>query len=142
MSFDQTRVFTIRPEDVDATRPWLEPFLREFERKTCLVSAEDVIRQAKDSDCQLWSYYDGERFRGVVATRIHQNTVGKVCSMWVCIGIDATDLMDGVHAEIEQWARKIGCYALEIVGRPGWQKMLPGYRRVAVVLEKRLQEAH
>lgn len=142
MSFDRQYVFTLQPNTVEAARPWLEPLLEEFARKTCLVSAEDVIRQAKESDCQLWGYYDGETFRGVVATRIHHNTVGAVCSMWVCVGVDATELMEGMHAEIEKWARDIGCYALEIVGRPGWQKMLPGYQRVAVVLEKRLMETH
>lgn len=142
MSFDPARMFTVRPQDVEAVRPWLQPFLEDFATKTCLVAAEDVIAQAKACDCQLWSYHDGIQFRGVVATRIHTNTVGKVCSMWICIGLDAQELMEGVHAEIERWARGIGCYALEIVGRAGWQKRLPGYRRRAVVLEKHLTELH
>lgn len=142
MSFDATRVFTIRPGDVDAVRPWLEPFLAQFAEKTCLVAPEDVISQAKSCECQLWSYHDGECFRGIVATRIHKTTLGELCSLWVCIGLDATELMQGVHDEIERWARGIGCYALEIVGREGWQKKLPGYTRKAVVLEKRLQETH
>jgi hypothetical protein len=142
MSFEPSRVFTVRPEDVDAVRTWLVPFLAQFERKTFLVSAEDVIRQAKSRDCQLWSYHDGEGFRGVVATRVHQTSLGSLCSIWVCIGINADELMEGMHAEIERWARSIGCYAIEIVGREGWLKKLPGYTRKAVVLEKRLQEVH
>lgn len=140
--FDHSRIFTIRPEDVDAVRPWLEPFLQEFERKTFLVTPEDVINQARSRDCQLWSYHDGERFRGVVATRIVPTSIGSVCSLWVCIGLDAVELMEGMHAEIENWARGLGCYAMEIVGREGWQKKLPGYTRKAIVLEKRLQEVH
>jgi hypothetical protein len=135
-------MFTIRPEDVDAARPWLEPFLWKFESRTCLVTSEDVIAQAKACDCQLWSYHDGTRFRGVVATRIMPTSLGRLCSLWVCIGLDADELMEGVHSEIEDWARRIGCYALEIVGREGWQKKLPGYARKAVVLEKRLTEIH
>lgn len=142
MTFDRSRIFTVKPEDVDAVRPWLEPFLAEFAQKTCLVAPEDVIRQAKQADCQLWSYHDGERFRGVVATRIHRTTLGHMCSLWVCIGLDADELMEGVHHEIEGWARGLGCYALEIVGRAGWLKKLPGYTRKAVVLEKRLQDVH
>jgi hypothetical protein len=138
MSFDVSRVFTVKPEDVDAVRPWLEPFLAEFAQKTCLVAPEDVIAQAKNRDCQLWSYHDGEKFRGVVATRVHQTTLGRMCAIWVCIGVDADDLMDGIHVEIENWARSIGCYAMEIVGRAGWQRKLPGYTRKAVVLEKML----
>lgn len=140
--FDHSRIFAVRPEDVDAVRPWLMPFLQEFERTTCLVSPEDVVSQAKSCECQLWSYHDGERFRGVVATRIQPTSLGSICSLWVCIGLDADELMDGMHAEIEHWARGIGCYAMEIVGRAGWQKKLPGYARKAVVLEKLLQERH
>jgi hypothetical protein len=142
VSFDPARLFTVRPEDVDVVRPWLEPFLREFERKTFLVTPEDVIAQAKARDCQLWSYHDGERFRGVVATRIQPTSLGSLCSLWVCIGLDADELMEGVHSEIEDWARRTGCYAMEIVGREGWQKKLPGYARKAVVLEKLLQDVH
>ena len=135
-------MFTVRPEDVDAVRAWLDPFLAQFEEKTFLVSADDVIRQAKSRDCQLWSYHDGQDFRGVVATRIHQTSLGCLCSIWVCIGVNAEELMQGMHGEIERWARSIGCYAIEIVGREGWQRKLPGYTRKAIVLEKRLQETH
>lgn len=142
MNFDPRRIHSIRPQDIELARPWLEPLLGEFARKTCLVSAEDVLEQAKNCDCQLWSYFDGEQYRGVVATRIHKTTIGRICSLWVCIGVDATELMDGVYREIEHWARGIGCYAMEIVGREGWQKKLPGFTRKAIVLEKRLQEVH
>ena len=55
MSFDVTRMFTVKPDDVEAVRPWLEPFLEEFARETCLVTPDDVIAQAKARDCQLWS---------------------------------------------------------------------------------------
>jgi hypothetical protein len=138
VNFDRANFFAIQPTDVDAVRPWLEPFLTEFAAKTALVGPEDVISQAKRADCQLWTYHDGQKFRGVVATRIHQTTIGRMCSLWVCIGLDADELMLGVHDEIETWARGIGCYALEIVGRAGWQKKLPGYTRKAIVLEKLL----
>lgn len=140
--FDPARMFTVQPDDVDAVRPWLEPFLKRFEASTCLVTSEDVIRQAKACDCQLWSYHDGERFRGVLATRIVPTTLGPLCSLWVCVGIEADELMGGMLAEVERWARSIGCYATEIVGREGWQRKLPGYTKKAVVLEKRLQETH
>lgn len=142
MSFDPSRMFTVRPEDVEAVRPWLDPFLAEFAAKTCLVSPEEVLAQARRADCQLWSYHDGVQFRGLVATRIHTTLIGRICSLWICIGLDAPELMHGVHQEIETWARNLGCHALEIVGRAGWQKVLPGYTRTAVVLEKRLTELH
>lgn len=140
--FDSARFFAIRPNDVDAVRPWLTPFLDDFAKKTGLVSAEDVITQAKNADAQLWSYHDGVKFRGVVATRIHQTAIGRLCSLWVCIAPDGEELMEGFYSELENWARSIGCYALEIVGRAGWLKKLPGFSKKAVVLEKLLTEVH
>lgn len=142
MTFHRANVFTVRPEHVDAVREWLVPYLQEFERTTCLVAPEDVIQQAKSRDCQLWSYHDKGIARGVVATRIHTTSIGKLCSIWVCIGVDANELIDGMLEEIERWAANIGCYAIEIVGREGWRRRLKGYERKAVVLEKRLRECH
>jgi hypothetical protein len=43
-----------------------------------------------------------------------------------------------IRPVIEAWARSIGCDTMLIMGRPGWQRALEGYRRTAVVLEKKL----
>lgn len=135
--FDPGRAFAIPSTLVDAARPWVMPFLEEFERECQTMSAEDVFRQAKSADAQLWSYYDGERYRGVIATRILPMSQGPLCSIWVCYGIDAFEL-SGMYQVIEDWARSQNCYGIEIVGRAGWERKLPGFRRTAVVLEKRL----
>lgn len=140
--FDLTRVFTVHPKDVDAVRPWLIPYLEKFASTTCLATPEDVIRQAKNCECQLWSYHDGEQFRGVVGTRIHEMARGKLCSLWLCVATEAPELMDGMFAEIERWARSIGCYGMEISGREGWLKKLPGFKKKAVLLEKIFVEMH
>jgi hypothetical protein len=134
--FEASRFFALQPKDIDEHSSWLRPFLEDFESKTHLVTADDVLEQAKRADAQLWSYYDGIRFRGVVATRIHKTSRGLMCNIWVCIGMDATELMDGVYQTLEDWARSLGCYAIEIVGRFGWERKLPGFKRTAIVLEK------
>lgn len=138
MSFDSRGFFAVQSKDVDAESWWIRPLLQEFERKTCLVSVEDVLSQARTADAQLWSYYDGERVRGVVATRLHKTARGLLCNIWICIGMDAVELIDGFYKEIEDWARSKDCFAIEVVGRPGWGKKLPGFKRTAIVLEKPL----
>jgi hypothetical protein len=134
--FDPGRAFAIPSERVQSARPWLMPFLEEFEREAQTMSAEDVFRQAASADAQLWSYYDGEKYRGVIATRIHPMARGSLCSIWVCYGLNAEELFDGMYQIIEDWAQSMGCYGIEIVGRPGWQRVLPGFKRRAVILEK------
>lgn len=142
--FDPQGAFAVQPKDVGHIEPWLRPFLDRFAEETALVSADDVIEQAKRADAQLWSYYDGEKFRGVIATRIHTTMAGRLCNLWVCVGLDADDLIDGMLGEIETWARSIGCHALEVVGRKGWSRKLEprGFEKEAVVLVKRLAEVH
>lgn len=143
-SFNPQGVFTVQPGDVERLAPMFRPLLDRFAAETALVSADDVLAQAKRCDAQLWGYYDGENLRGAVATRVHATTAGRFCNLWVCVGFDADDLIDGVLSEIETWARSVGCHALEIVGRRGWERRLKGrgFEKTAVVLEKRLAEVH
>lgn len=43
------------------------------------------------------------------------------------------------HAEIEAWAKRWhNCHKMIIHGRPGWEKVLSGYKRSTVCLEKKL----
>lgn len=142
--FEQSRAFAIQPEQVEQMTPWIMPFLERFAEETTLTTPVDVLEQAKRGAAQLWSYHDGAQFRGVVATRIHATAAGRICNLWVCVGLDADELMDGMLAEIENWARSIGCHAVEVVGRKGWARKLEcrGFVKTAVVLEKRLLELH
>lgn len=140
--FVSDNFFAIKSKDIDEVSYWVRPFLEEFERKTFLVSADDVLEQARNADAQLWSYFDGTSFRGVMATRIHKTSLGLMCNIWVCVGLDALELVEGSLQEVENWAKEIGCYAIEIVGREGWQKKVPGFTKKAIVLEKILARSH
>ena len=51
---------------------------------------------------------------------------------------DLHEINEVIHPAMEDWARHIGCDTMLIMGRPGWQRALKGYRRTAVVLEKKL----
>jgi hypothetical protein len=141
VSFEAQHFFPIMPSAVAVAWPHIEPLLAEFTEKTCLITPADVLKQATQGEVQLWAYHDGE-FRAVVATRIYTNAVGRVCQLYICIGHDVSELLEGGYLQIERWARDIGCYAMEIVGRKGWLRALPGFAEKAVVMEKRLVEAH
>jgi hypothetical protein len=40
--------------------------------------------------------------------------------------------------ELEDYARKNGATRMRSVFRPGWERLLPGYRKTHVVMEKAL----
>ena len=44
--------------------------------------------------------------------------------------------------DIEQFAKDEGCKMMELIARPGWQKVLNnyGYQRTHVVLEKKIKQ--
>lgn len=132
----------IRSADVHRVAPELMPLLREFEEQTCVAVAEEVIEQAKRRASQLWTYHDGEKLRCVVATTVNEGVRRKGCLVWVCVGHEFLELATGVLSAIENWAQSIGCTHVEIVGRKGWGRVIEGYRRAAVVLEKRLMETY
>jgi hypothetical protein len=39
---------------------------------------------------------------------------------------------------IATWARAQGCAALELQGRPGWERLLEGWEKTHVLLRKRI----
>lgn len=134
------QLFGIRTAEIDHMAPFLLPFLRDFERKTGLTTADEVLDQARRQDAQLWSYHDGRAMRGVLATTIRSGIGVRICTIWVCAADDARELVDDVLDDIERWAQSIGCTVMEIVGRSGWERVARGYVKTAVVLEKSLVE--
>jgi hypothetical protein len=138
--FDPGRAFAIPRDRLDKARPWLMPFLAKFEQRVRRVSAEEIFRQAETAEAQLWSYFDGARYRGVIATRIQPEVDGPVCCLWACYGLDGPELYEGMTELIGAWAASEGCVALGIVGRKGWARVLPKFKPVAVVLRKSLEK--
>ena len=71
-----------------------------------------------------------------IVTEIVDYPKKSVCRIWLAGG----DLDELIHAErhIARWAKQIGCHAMEIIGRKGWQRKLDNYRTNSVVLVREL----
>lgn len=93
---------------------------------------EDVLKGVRDGEYQLWAA-DGS----VCITTIDIFPLIKQCTVIIGAG-DLREIDDELRPMIETWARSIGCDTMLIMGRPGWERALEGYRRTAVVLEKKL----
>lgn len=85
---------------------------------------------------QLWIASDDE-IRAAAVTTINIFPVDKVCLIWLCAG-RGRDGWIHLLADIEEWARGLGCRCTRIQGRPGWERVLPDYNKTSVTLEKRL----
>lgn len=132
------QVFTVKSYEVPEYREHFEPVLKAIERRTKLVTAADVLEQSQSGDAQLWGYAKDGQVLFAAATRIHEMAQGKLCTIWVGAGEGTPEVFRDVHDAIEAWARSLGCFALEIVGRKGWQRIVDGYSAEAVVMVKPL----
>jgi hypothetical protein len=134
-------IFTVPSEAIDIWRPMLLPHLKRFEAETQRATAESLLDHAKRGEKQVWGLHTGEHIAGVVVTEIYTAYRGQACRIWAAVGTAESSAKDEtllLYAAIEKWARELGCVSMEIVGRKGWLRWLPGYEQTAVVMEKQL----
>ena len=107
------------------------------------TDSEFVFDTLKQEKMQLWVLWDKEKkttlekYYGVVVTEIIQRKLKKVCHIFIMTGRHR-QMWQHLVKNIEEFASKNDCDGLELIARPGWQKILQNYnyKRTHVVLEK------
>jgi hypothetical protein len=121
---------------MDDEMRWISRFRELIERALAegygQLSYQDVITGINKGEYQFWAAENS-----CVVTTI--DVFPQMKQLTIILGAgDLAEIDTKIRPVIEDWAREIKCDALIIFGRPGWQRALEGYRRTAVVLEKRL----
>lgn len=126
---------SVTPEDVEGLEhvaKFREPIEKALVEGYGQMNYNDVIDFIKKGEFQFWSSENS-----CVITTI--DIFPRIKQLTVVIGAgDLNEIDTIIRPVIEEWARHINCDTMLIMGRPGWQRALEGYRRTAVVLEKRL----
>jgi hypothetical protein len=126
---------SVTPEDVEGLEhvaKFREPIEKALVEGYGQMNYNDVIDFIKKGEFQFWSSENS-----CVITTI--DIFPRIKQLTVVIGAgDLNEIDTIIRPVIEEWARNINCDTMLIMGRPGWQRALEGYRRTAVVLEKRL----
>ena len=112
-----------------------------------LSNAEFVLKTAKEGKFQIWILWDKlqktsvEKYFGVVITEIIEKPLGKVCHIFMMTGRQRHKWQYLVK-DIEKFAKEEKCSMMELITRPGWQKVLNqfGYKRTHMVLEKQIKQ--
>ena len=112
-----------------------------------LTDSEFVFEIAKKGKFQVWVLWDknkeqtNEKYFGVVITEIIKRKFGKVCHIYIMTGRQRHKWQYLIK-DIEEFAKKEDCLMMELIARPGWQKILNnfGYNRTHVVLEKKIEQ--
>ena len=121
-------------------------------RKSLLFSGQlsdsaFVLKTAKEGKFQIWILWDKvqktsvEKYFGVVITEIIEKPLGKVCHIYMMTGRQRHKWQYLIK-DIEKFAQEEKCSVMELIARPGWQKILNqfGYKRTHVVLEKQIKQ--
>ena len=112
-----------------------------------LTNSDFVLQTAKQDKFQVWVLWDKkqkttlDKYFGVVVTELIQRQLGKVCHIYIMTGKQRNKWQHLVKV-IEDFAKENKCQMLELIARPGWQKVMNnfGYKRTHVVLEKQIKE--
>lgn len=100
---------------------------------------EGVREELKQGRAQLWCMHK-DVVIGIWVTRIECTDCISMGVVWGCAGDFVPYESDAVafFGVIEDWFRDKGCRFVNWVGREGWARIFPEYKRHAVVLRKRI----
>ena len=112
-----------------------------------LTDSDFVFDLAKEGKFQLWVLWDKEqkkteqKYFGVVVTELIKRKFGKVCHIYIMTGRQSHKWQHLI-SEVENFAKEEGCDMMELIARPGWQRVLNifDYKRTHVVLEKKIKQ--
>jgi hypothetical protein len=111
-----------------------------------LTDSQFVYELSKQNKYQIWVLWDknqdnNNKYFGVVVTEIIKRKLGKVCHIYIMTGRQRHKWQYLIK-DIEEFAKKEDCQMMELIARPGWQKVLNnfGYKKTHVVLEKKIKK--
>lgn len=101
-----------------------------------LSSFEDVEGEILIGCGLVWIAWD-EKIKAAASTTLQRIGSDLICVLTACGGEDMREWLP-LLGKIEDYAKAEGCKSLRIFGREGWLRVLDGYRKMAVVIEKEL----
>lgn len=103
-----------------------------------LPMPDDILDQLERGDRQLWVAVTHEaRIVAAMLTQILITRHGKTFNLMRCGGSELKEWLP-LLAQIEQYAKSVGCDSVLVTGRLGWRGVLRDYKVVSVTLEKRI----
>ena len=94
------------------------------------------LRERLNQHSLLWIATSDRALLAACVTELCISHRGLVCIIVACGG--SSVCWPEAIKVIEEWAKEEGCEAVRIIGRPGWQRVLPEYAPKWRVFEKEL----
>jgi hypothetical protein len=117
------------PKEVSLVWEYAGGMVRAAIERTGLSEFEDIEKDVLAGDQLLWLAVS-DRIEAAATTHLSRG----VCTITACSGHQRERWLP-LLARIEKYAKAEGC-RMRIYGRPGWERVLDGYRKEYVILEK------
>lgn len=129
-------LFTLKSTQVGRHWPAILKLLNRVEDPDW--TTDQVYEEIVNTRAQVWGIASDGEIKGIWITRIVENARDVFGIVWIAAGEGLeVGLFHFLH-ETEDWFREKGCRYVDIFGRKGWQKVLPGYEFKTVQLRKYL----
>ena len=138
----------IPTQELDKTWGLIDKDIRQaLAYSSQLTDSDFVFETAKEDKFQVWIIWDKnqkktiDKYFGVVVTELIKRKLGKVCHIYIATGRQRHKWQHLIK-KIEEFAKDEGCQMMELIARPGWQRVLNlfNYKRTHVVLEKKIEQ--
>jgi hypothetical protein len=130
----------IQPEDIERLWFHVKPLIQAgCDAVTTENTAEFVKAEALANRRTIWCVFDTADpfpFLAAFATGERLTNRGRVVFIDVIGGRNRGCWLTQSLAELEAQAKAKGVVSIELEGRRGWRRVLPGYREVRTVMEK------
>lgn len=127
----------VDPKRVAEVWPHASHLIRAAIQRTNLNHFSDIEDQILTGDSLLWLAWDGERIMAAASTLLTETETDRICTMTACGGSDMREWLPLLE-RIETYAKDEGCSIFRIFGREGWLRILDGFHKTAIVIEKGL----
>jgi len=127
----------VDPAQVATIWPHVSHLIRRAMARGRMGRFADVERDVLAADAYLWLAIEQGGVLAAAVTQVTQQDDHRLCTIVACGGRDFAR-WGGLIAGLENYARAERCARVEIAGRPGWLRRLPGYRLAKIVLRKEL----
>lgn len=123
---------TVVPHLWGQVEPLLAPAIRDP-----LYTPIDLYLDLAGGRATLWLIERGQEIRAALVTRMTEFSGGRSMRIQLCGGEGMEDWLP-LLSSLEDHAREYSCARVEIEGRKGWLRVLPGYRERAILMGKEL----
>lgn len=131
-----SELLCIDPKQVGHFWPHIEPLLRPAIENVGLNNFEDIEESILIGCGLVWIAWD-EKIVAAASTTLERIGSDLICVLTACGGSGINEWLPLLN-KIEEYAKAEGCKAMRIFGREGWLRVLDGYHKMAIVIEKDL----